>query len=500
MAKNKNDLDELMNLDSDDNNNINENMDDLMNLDNDDNNNINEDMDDLMNLDSQIEEDVNTNVDDLNNQDSFENDDMMNDLMNMNEDSSDNDDIMNDLMNLDSQDNENKDQIDENNDEFLDLDLDSEISSSEFNDNVEIDINQKENEQNDFENIEFMEENSTSEDESLMPEDDLSSLGLAPIENDDNQEMQEIQSGNKEKNDYSSKDDTKVQKKKPKYFKYIIVAIATLGSFALVLSTLSFMGFFEKEVIEKEEVKKDITKVVKKYKFNIKDINVTRLNTKLSLLTKYEIIESEDTQKKINEQKDYQKTLEEKNEELSKKNKSYETSAKIKDDELEALKNKLQKNNQDLREKLLKTKEALLDAKIKQETLLKKNLEEIEASNIKEEKEQIVQKVEIERTMKNKSLKKTDEEIIISQNIFLSFIKVKNTNSVVYKSLIDKIELVNNQIELCRDHNNNIEVLIGPFKDESKRSEVLSRLDKTIDNKAYKMDLTQEEFNKRCKY
>lgn len=486
MANNKNDLDELMNLDSDDNNDINDSMNDLMNLD------------------SQIEEDINENISDLENLDSLDDNDMMKDLMNLDEDNSNNDDdIMNDLMNLD-EDKTNDDNdimndlmnLDSQDDEFLDINTDS--TDNEINE--DINIQENENTQNEFENIEFMEENSVSEDESLMPEDDLSSLGLAPIDNDEYLETEtlvENEINNTEKKASDIENGIDVQKKKPKYFKYIIIAIASLGSLALVLTVLTFMGFFEKKVEEKKESQKEIVKIVKKYKFDIKDINVARLNKKLNLLTKYEIIETEDPQIKINEQKDYQKTLEEKNEELSKKNKTYENSAKIKDNELKTLRNTLEKNNQELREKLLKTKEELLNTKIRQENLIRKNLEEIKAS---EKSEEIKKEIEIKVNKKEEIKIVEKEKQIIKENIFLSFIKIKTSNSVIYKSLIDKIELVNKNIELCRDHNNKIEILIGPFTEQSKRSAVLVSLEKTIKNKAFKMDLTNEEFNKRCKY
>ena len=72
-------------------NNTNE-LDELMNLDSEESNDINESMNDLMNLDSQIEEDVNENIADLDNKTSIEDDDMMNDLMNLDEDNSSDDD------------------------------------------------------------------------------------------------------------------------------------------------------------------------------------------------------------------------------------------------------------------------------------------------------------------------------------------------------------------------------------------------------------------------
>ena len=92
-----------------------------------------------------------------------------------------------------------------------------------------------------------------------------------------------------------------------------------------------------------------------------------------------------------------------------------------------------------------------------------------------------------------------EQDEIIEQSSFLAFIKVETNNTLLYKSFIDKIEAVDNNIQLCRDNNNTVEVLLGTYSEE-KRDEVLKKLQKSFKNESYKIDLTQEEFDKRCNY
>ena len=92
-----------------------------------------------------------------------------------------------------------------------------------------------------------------------------------------------------------------------------------------------------------------------------------------------------------------------------------------------------------------------------------------------------------------------EQDEIIEQSSFLAFIKVETNNTLLYKSFIDKIEAVDNNIQLCRDNNNTVEVLLGTYSEE-KRDEVLKKLQKSFKNESYKIDLTQEEFDKSCNY
>jgi hypothetical protein len=121
------------------------------------------------------------------------------------------------------------------------------------------------------------------------------------LNNNDEQKVQESNSTSEE----VPQEDEKLEDQKSAKLKKIIIVVGIL--FALVLTTgivLYFMGAFEPEVIEKPK-DKNITiekekivpidsKPIKKHiNFTMSQIDVERLNKKLYLLTKYEILEED---------------------------------------------------------------------------------------------------------------------------------------------------------------------------------------------------------------
>ncbi|AXK49493.1 hypothetical protein CRU87_06120 [Aliarcobacter trophiarum LMG 25534] len=100
-----------------------------------------------------------------------------------------------------------------------------------------------------------------------------------------------------------------------------------------------------------------------------------------------------------------------------------------------------------------------------------------------------------------------DEIQIISQNStqtdsleFLKLINVAKIKGNLNKKYLDKIVIVNADILLCRDDENIIELYYGPFLEDSIRDNLLSSLLKNGFKEAYSLEMTKEEFDKRCNY
>ena len=83
---------------------------------------------------------------------------------------------------------------------------------------------------------------------------------------------------------------------------------------------------------------------------------------------------------------------------------------------------------------------------------------------------------------------------------FLKFINVAKIKGSLYKKYLDKITSINTNAILCRDDKNRIEIYFGPFNNDETRTELLNKLISGGFDEAFELELTQEEFNKRCNY
>ena len=428
------------------NDNKTNDLEDLMNLDNDISLDNSDDMDTLMNLDANISEELE--------------DDGLDDLMALGK-KDEND--LDDLMNLDQ-------------DDDLNL-IDSQNDDSDFLQSND-----------DFVNNEINRSSPSDEDIFLSDEDEDEELkALLSSSNDHHNEETEIPEiaatvpGN-------IKDGNKIQKLRPKYFKYLIIALVSFLSLITVGMISFYSGIFESEekVIE-TKAPVMVQKKLKNYKFNIKDINVKRLNKKLSLLTKAEILLleeekrlKEEEEKRLKEEKELKKqnTLEEKvkkeQERIDKEN------SLLKENE------DLENKNKELSEELIQVQKDLIDSKKDGDIII---LNKEEAEIISDDEINLANKKDVEITKEKELL-----------NSFLLFIEVRSNNKEIYKSFIDKLEKYELKIELCRDQNNEVQVLLGSYNNEIKRNETIDKLKMNLKYKFEKIDLTYEEFNKRCNY
>lgn len=273
------------------------------------------------------------------------------------------------------------------------------------------------------------------------------------------------------------------QKKVPFLNKILFGLVGFLLLLLIVGLVLFFMGFFDtKEVKTNISEKKELA-VKEETRFNIKDINSKKLNKQLLLLTNKNLMEEENEARekleeekkiKLEEEKRKKETLALEQEKISKEKES-----------LENKKIELQKQKEQL--EVLK-EEAIA---LRNEMLNSKKLLEVK-------KEETIEKVAV--ITNNSEVIEENETIIESENKFVSLINVAKINGELYKSYLDKIIAINSDVKLCRDELNRIEIYYGPFEDNSTRNKLYKKLQKNGIKNSYEVELTKEEFDKRCNY
>ena len=279
-----------------------------------------------------------------------------------------------------------------------------------------------------------------------------------------------------EENNITSKD----EKKKTLIKKILFSAIGFLVSIILIGFILYLVGYFDPEI--KEEVtfeKKEIKVEKNNYKFNINDIDVDKINKQLQLLSNKELKAQEAAEEKIRLKN---LEIEKKLIEEEKKRKEAilaeeERKIKIEKEILEKKKIELQKQKDEL-EKLKQEALLLRDAMMKNKQTLENEITE-------DAKEIIVTEVVQE---------------VISDDTFILLINVAQVKDNLYKSYLDKIVEINPDIKLCRDDKNIIEIYFGPFNQAEERDILFNKLQEKGFKESYKVELTNKEFIKRCKY
>ena len=240
--------------------------------------------------------------------------------------------------------------------------------------------------------------------------------------------------------------------------KKIIILVSILFAIVIITGiTLFLMGTFDPEVIEEPienntTIKKDTivkikAKPIKKYiDFQMSQINSKRLNKKLSLLTKYEILE---------------------------------------EDAIEKIK-ALQK------EKLYKEKHARLEA------FAKKNKEEALFQQHKNQDSLVhTNKYTIPGIENDNSLAKISNKNITEVN---NFIQIPTLKLNKFKIFIKKAKEVTANLSICKDENGRTQIFIGPFLTKDSRTKALKTLSKKLKKDTKVLDLTQKDFEERCKF
>lgn len=100
----------------------------------------------------------------------------------------------------------------------------------------------------------------------------------------------------------------------------------------------------------------------------------------------------------------------------------------------------------------------------------------------------------------NSNSKKDETTKTTESSSFVKLINVAKIKGDLNKKYFDKVIEVNANVLLCRDDENIIELYYGPFLEDEIRDNLLSKLIKNGFKEAYSLEMTKEEFDKRCNY
>lgn len=274
------------------------------------------------------------------------------------------------------------------------------------------------------------------------------------------------------------------EEKKSKLKKILIILVSVLLVIILIIVVLFFVGVFDKEEekeikVPAQTLKKELEVKEENYKFDLKSIDSKKLNEQLTQLTNQSLSEEKSAE--------YQK--------IKAERKKLEEEKK----ELELIKKE--------KEELLKQKE-ILEQKKNESEKAKTNIEELKeitkegiASSENKKTDEQTETKQVENNQNtNNQVSVTEKKEIKKVENFLMFINVATIEGSLLKNFLDDLTKIDANILLCRDDINRIEVYYGPFKNEEDRKTLLNKLLEGNFKESYGVELTEIEFNKRCKY
>lgn len=217
---------------------------------------------------------------------------------------------------------------------------------------------------------------------------------------------------------------------------------------------------------------------IKETKFDFNNLEPEKLNEQLELLTNKNMeYQKEKEQKILEEEKKLSpvfnlvNNLKDK-EEIKKEEKSIVSSEDNKKEEI----SKIEEIKEDKKEEIISEKKDVATS-MSNETKTQN-----ETSNI------------------NSNSKKEETTKITESLTFVKLINVAKIKGDLNKKYFDKVIEVNANVLLCRDDENIIELYYGPFLEDEIRDNLLSKLIKNGFKEAYSLEMTKEEFDKRCNY
>lgn len=217
---------------------------------------------------------------------------------------------------------------------------------------------------------------------------------------------------------------------------------------------------------------------IKETKFDFNNLEPEKLNEQLELLT--------------NKNMEYQKEKEQKIlEEEKKLSPVFNLVNNLKDkEEIKKEENSIVSSEDNKKEEISKIEEIKEDKK--EEIISEKK--DIATSTSNETKTQN-ETSNINSNSKKEETTKTTESLT-----FVKLINVAKIKGDLNKKYFDKVIEVNANVLLCRDDENIIELYYGPFLEDEIRDNLLSKLIKNGFKEAYSLEMTKEEFDKRCNY
>lgn len=205
-------------------------------------------------------------------------------------------------------------------------------------------------------------------------------------------------------------------------------------------------------------------------------------------------------------------------------------------EQLELLTNKNMEYQKEKEQKILEEEKKLspvfnLVNNLKDKEEIKKegnNIKSLEATNIENNKKEEISKIEEIKEDKKEEIISEKKDVATSTNnetktqnetsninsnskkeettkiteslTFVKLINVAKIKGDLNKKYFDKVIEVNANVLLCRDDENIIELYYGPFLEDEIRDNLLSKLIKNGFKEAYSLEMTKEEFDKRCNY
>lgn len=217
---------------------------------------------------------------------------------------------------------------------------------------------------------------------------------------------------------------------------------------------------------------------IKETKFDFNNLEPEKLNEQLELLT--------------NKNMEYQKEKEQKIlEEEKKLSPVFNLVNNLKDkEEIKKEENSIVSSEDNKKEEISKIEEIKEDKK--EEIISEKK--DIATSTNNETKTQN------ETSNINSNSKKDETTKTTESSSFVKLINVAKIKGDLNKKYFDKVIEVNANVLLCRDDENIIELYYGPFLEDEIRDNLLSKLIKNGFKEAYSLEMTKEEFDKRCNY
>ena len=217
---------------------------------------------------------------------------------------------------------------------------------------------------------------------------------------------------------------------------------------------------------------------IKETKFDFNNLEPEKLNEQLELLT--------------NKNMEYQKEKEQKIlEEEKKLSPVFNLVNNLKDkEEIKKEENSIVNSEDNKKEEISKIEEIKEDKK--EEIISEKK--DVATSTSNETKTQN-ETSNINSNSKKEETTKTTESLT-----FVKLINVAKIKGDLNKKYFDKVIEVNANVLLCRDDENIIELYYGPFLEDEIRDNLLSKLIKNGFKEAYSLEMTKEEFDKRCNY
>lgn len=273
---------------------------------------------------------------------------------------------------------------------------------------------------------------------------------------------------------------------KQKNKKSVKILLAVL--LVLIIGIVAFVLLSSKEEVEEKPAVETPQTVVlppiETYEFKLDHINVSRLNKKLENLSKYELLGmTEEEYLKEEKIKALKKAQEE-----------------------EELKEKMRLEQEALeKEALEKARLSEEQAKKAQEAALiigKSNTEVSQAEAKTDAEESKSNAADNNETSTATGALATANETNVSDNMgneFLKFVQINTHKKVIYKTYLKQIQTIDTRVNACRNLNNNIEIFIGPLKNDENYTSVIEAIKNAkLSTDVMFIEVTKEEFSKRC--